>query len=346
MSQQRRSIIKHPHEYSGAPQILSPTEGFGERFDPSFLNSVSESTMQASSSSQAQPQQQHYNGAGMGGGGGESAGWSEAVGGDAQRPYDLVPQRSAPLPPGVHPATSLSSSSSSISSSAATGPMGAYRPSGKVNNSRSSPSYRGGAPSAGSGLPPSSSSASPYASLAHPSNGNMYGGGAGGGSSGSGSGMLPRGAAGPNSTAESGGRPPQPMRSHTTGPEGFSQLHTSTSSHSSPSGFTPARSHASVSGPAPSPPIGGFSSPILDSPQTGWEGENGTSAATSSPGQLTAPQLRNRDGSGSGSMGPGGRSTFKSVFGGFVNSMSGELEGQVWVGEERLSTKGVDIIHE
>ncbi|PWN93583.1 Pkinase-domain-containing protein [Acaromyces ingoldii] len=293
MSQQRRSIIKHPHEYSGAPQILSPTEGFGERFDPSFLNSVTET---AQTPSQSQPQsQQHQIGGGMSAGGG-----AEAKASELQHPFDLVPQRSAPLPPGASPTTPSSSSSSA-------GPMGTYRSSSQVNN-RASYGYRPGGPGPGAGLPPSSSSASPYASLSQSNNGAMYGG--------SGSGAPTR--MGASNMESPGGRPPKPMRSNTTGPEGFSPLQTNTSS--TPSGFAPARSHASVSGPAPSPPIGGVSSPILEGTSASWEGDNG--GPTPSPGQLSAPQQRNRDGLGPGSMGPGGRSTFKSVFGGFVNSMS------------------------
>jgi p21-activated kinase 1 len=97
----------------------------------------------------------------------------------------------------------------------------------------------------------------------------------------------------------------------------------------SSSGFAPpsgARAHASVSGPAPSPHLTassplGSSSPNFDAAGAGSPNLEGDAYGSGGSQSHFVQGSRSRDG---GAGGPGGRNTFKSAFGGFLNSMSGE----------------------
>lgn len=378
---QRRSIIKHPHEYAGAPQILSPIEGFGERFDQSFLTGVN---------------------GGSGSTNGQSSGSGATSGTGASNPsneqqfsspkmysqssanttsnssspvprggeFDLIPQRSAPLPPGVG---GLSSNSNTQSSN--------YRPStaGMATSTRSPPRSNSIRPGMGSGYPGGSSSNNQIM------NGNQsFGMGSNDSPASSSSSNINRpwvqGGGAPTTNQQSfASGPPRPIRANTFDATGngrnvptlgspiLSQDGPASATASGPaSGFLPAvtRSHASVAGPAGSPHLSSAHSAFsgqstVNTIDTNWSsglasalddpmpGNTASSGGTSlsqlsspiSPGNsvpggsystLRGARSNNASGTGSGNnafgggneFGPGGRNTFKSVFGGFVNSMS------------------------
>lgn len=312
---QRRSIIKHPHEYAGAPQILSPVEGFGERFDPSFLSSVgSSSGNNIEVTPGSSTKSSGYLGSGAGSNDTSTSNLhslgSPASSGMRSNDYNLVPQRSAPLPPGAAAATpsgvyarSGTSTASQYAKVDSTSSFGSQQPSlyrpnlHDTASSNSVPSVNGSA--SRSGLP--------------------------GNSSGLPSGYSP-------SSGSSG--PPRPVRSQTMD----NSLRSGGGANvvSGASGFMPAstRSQASVGGPAPSPhltpPVPQHSSPRSAAWDTTGMGHalddiDGTYSSPSTPSTSNNQFARSNSARQAAALGPdGGRNTFKSVFGGFVNSMSGE----------------------
>lgn len=324
---QRRSIIKHPHEYAGAPQILSPAEGFGERFDPSFLTSVGGSSSGNSNGGEYQGVGTY--GAGVPAAPGVGPGGSSSSGGPSSSSrgvdYDLIPQRSAPLPPGA--ASSLSSPSTYARSGGASSGSSTMvnKPAFPAHSSQGQSSFRPGMPpneSSGSGSLPTSGAMLPSNRSGFPS-----------GSTG-----LPAGYVSPSAPA-----PPRPVRSQTSDASSDGRYALQSSSQFSPSngsagasGFVPvsARSHASIGGPAPSPhltsPHQSPRTPVLDSNWgvgLGTSLDDAVSAAHSTPTTPASTQsqfLRTNSSRSTGTGGDMGRNTFKSVFGGFVNSMSGE----------------------
>lgn len=307
---QRRSIIKHPHEYAGAPQILSPVEGFGERFDQAFIAGVNgggPSNIPAAHPNEGFASPKLYGHA-------SSSNSSSPVSRTGE--FDLIPQRSAPLPPGA-----ASPSSSSLGYGRPTGPM--------PSTTRSPPRAGSIRPGMAPGYPGASSSGS---SIVMSNNHTM---------------APPVRPAGP----PSGFAQPQypaiqrPIRANTydstTSGKATPVLGSPIPTHDgagSASGFLPAatRSHASIAGPAASPHLAsshggqfgtmqgnetnwsaGLAS-ALDESTAGGAGQ-GPNAAPISPSSGNYSTLRASRG---GEFGPGGRNTFKSVFGGFVNSMS------------------------
>lgn len=301
----RRSVIKHPHEYAGAPQILSPAEGFGERFDPDFLQNVGSPSIRSGGGNSNADYRPNAPSTGMAG---SSSSGSGSAGGPSSssrnKDFDLVPHRSAPHPPEANASSSpsvfirsggavtkpLVNTSPYISSSSSS-----FRPMSR--DSQSSPSTNGMSPTIRSGFP----TASPG---------------------------LPSGYAGPP------GGPPRPVRSQTG--DNNSRVGV-VNGAGGPSGFVPssARSHASVGGPAPSPQI---SSPHQSprAPPSAWdtaamsnsiEEVGSPNQSISAPPTPAAPASQFLKGGTAKGAAPGndaGRSTFKNVFGGFVNSMSGE----------------------
>jgi p21-activated kinase 1 len=368
---QRRSIIKHPHEYAGAPQILSPIEGFGERFDQSFLTGVNGSAGTTNGGGQS-------SNSGVGNGTGSNASTTHdqfsspnmfsqpgANNSNSSSPiprggeFDLIPQRSAPLPPGV----GVGSNNQNLSSAN-------YRPStaGMATSTRSPPRSNSIRPGMGSGYPGGSSSSS------QGMNGTQSFGMANNDSPASTSSnnrTWVQGSAANQQSFASG--PPRPIRANTfdaTGngrsvPTLGSPLLTqdNTSSNGPASGFLPAvtRSHASVAGPAGSPHLSSAHSTFsgqsaVNTNDTNWssglasaldDSMPGTTVASGTLSQLSSPispgnsvpggsystlrgarsnttsgAVSGNNAFGGNEFGPGGRNTFKSVFGGFVNSMS------------------------
>lgn len=296
---QRRSIIKHPHEYAGAPQILSPAEGFGERFDPSFLKGVGSTSI-----SSAGPNIGDYNASSSTAG----AGTSGSSGGSSSGPasssranqFDLIPQRSAPLPPDS--GGSSSSSSVYIRSGGAAAAAAATSSTASPSTFRSSLEASSGGRLPSNGMSPPIRSGFPVAS----------------------SGL-------PSGYAVSSGGPPRPIRSQT-----FDMESDSGASGFLPAS---SRSHASVGGPAPSPHLSspyqsprfpaawdttGLSNSIEDIGQS-----NNTQSAPATPAASSQSQFLKSNSNSNASRGVGsgpdaGRNTFKAVFGGFVNTIGGE----------------------
>lgn len=302
---QRRSIIQHPHDFAGAPQILSPPEEFGERFDPSFLSNVNGSTGGSAEDDQygGAPSPSRNVRRGPHDSSSASAASSPAMHGGG---FDLVPQRSAPPPPG--------------GGGAYVNRQASGRTSGGASGSSYSPGRRPSRPNVGI--------ASTSSSSLGPANGNM--------SAVPGSSNYVRGP---------GAAPPRPLRSQTHDATsdfrsipGVGPVYGQDGSGSgSASGFLPsgARSHASIGGPASSPTLVGSQSQFgQQSPALSegnyWssglqssleESTGGAHSATTIPG--AAPQAPSARGTRSEfTQAGGGRNTLKSVFGGFVNSMS------------------------
>lgn len=250
---------------------------------------------------------------------------------------NLVPKRSAPAPPS-HPnstaasgsvfasrqagpsSTSASPTSTSASTFAngtssaawsagasAAAAAGPYRPNPTINTSvQAMQGPRSGLPAQSSlpfgvgGHPPAASpvsgpvSASPYSSNA------------------------------PGASTSNAPFPPRPVRSNTSGPDTFHTVSSVTASqHVAP--VMAQRSHSSI-GPQQHQMIG---SPTLN--QSSPTLEHGA-PGESTPSLTTQSQFvhgsRDRERSRDGSATPGGRNTFKSVFGGFVNSMSDVFSAQ------------------
>lgn len=310
----RRSVIKHPHDYAGAPQILSPVEGFGERFDPEFLQDVGSSSIRSgggSSNADYSATRSNAPPAGMTGSSSGSGSVAGASSSSRNKDFDLVPHRSAPLPPEAtapsSPSVFIRSGGAGVSKAPITSPYissssSSFRPMSHDSQSSSSamgstngvvsPSIRSGFPSASPGLP------------------SGYAGTSGG--------------------------PPRPVRSQTGDSNSRIGL-VNGAGGGGPSGFVPssARSHASVGGPAPSPhlssphqspraPPSAFDTATMSN---SIEDVGNTNQSISAPPTPAAPASQFSKGNAAKGVASGneaGRSTFKNVFGGFVNSMSGE----------------------
>lgn len=258
----RNSIIAHPHEYTGA-KVLPTTpanntttmsgsesnEQLYQLYSP-ILNSPTMQEQQPIASSQTQQQQPQ-----------------QPVNGSPSN--DLVPQRSAPLPPGVNNNGGLPNSQHPQSYSKRTSYI---RTAGNPNPTNLSglPQHHQSAQSARTGLSalpsPSSSSAAPF-------------------------------------------DPPRPQRSHTT------DVDTLTASAPPSRPVLPPHSYSQQ--PGVSAALHGLT---LDSSSDQAAASSTNTSAANSP-QISQSHFvsRSRDGSTSAT-----RNTFKSVFGGFVNSMSGE----------------------
>ena len=266
---------------------------------------------------------------------------------------DLIPQRSAPAPPGGAPAPSsirpkaaaagvggMSGASSAfvrpngapatISSASPNTAASSFVNGGGANQrmSHTMPVYR--APQVATspgGSSPSTASARPglplQTSLPFSTPGNY----SSATSPTSAPGLGTPWSANPSlaSASASVAAPPRPVRSNTTAAENFQTL-------SSSNGLAPApsmgvRSHSSIGtqqhGYNQSPTLG-HSSPTVD---------NGPGDPFASP-NLSQGQFghgsggRDRERSKDGTLTPGSRNTFKSVFGGFVNSMSDVFSAQ------------------
>ncbi|KAE8270217.1 hypothetical protein A4X09_0g2115 [Tilletia walkeri] len=333
----RRSVIKHPHDFTGALRLGPASTIHG---DPNDLadHLAYQSFAEASSSSSS------------GGGGGGVAPLNIHPSASSSVNPGMLPQRSAPLPPsgvnlgtgpyGVNPAASGAGAynSNRQSYTAASPSQGSYRPSGPSAGSgyapQPSPGYYGrpgGGPGSGAGTPTGPSSSGMYASqpnpyhVASPVNPNMPGGVSGG-----------YGYNVPQS------QPPRPLRSNTSGVDTFPTLNAqamagggggavggipSSSGMPTPTSYSAQNSPHLTSVGAGSPLDGGFGAPN----QTG--AFDASSEWTVPPnGQASTMRLRDRAGSASNRPefsyatssggGPQGRNTLKSVFGGFVNSMS------------------------
>lgn len=121
--------------------------------------------------------------------------------------------------------------------------------------------------------------------------------------------------------------PPRPSRHNTLDQSGGGYVSPNSGTNSpAPGGGnqygTASRSHQSVSAVQQghyggTPPMG--SSPILDNSEDAYNSNAGSAGGSQSH---FVPSARERERGARG--GPDGRNTFKSVFGGFVNSMSGE----------------------
>lgn len=362
---QRRSIIKHPHEYAGAPQILSPIEGFGERFDQSFLTGVNAAPGTTNGGGQSSGSGSVSGASGTGtslapnhdqfsspkvfshssGANNSSSSSSSPIphGGE----LDLIPQRSAPLPPGV----GGGSNSPNLSSSN-------FRPSNPAmtTSTRSPPRSNSIRPGMGSGYPGGSSS--------NPGmNGSQVFGMASNDSPASSSsnnrawvqGGAPSQTTMTNQPSFASG-PPRPIRANTfdatgsgrSAPTLGSPLLTQDNSQSGPaSGFLPAitRSHASIAGPAGSPHLSSansaFSAQVTgNTNDTNWSSGlasalddpmPGTNAASGTLSQLSSPLS-------SGNSVPGG--SYSTLRGARSNNQSGTGSGNTAFGGNEFGPGG------
>ncbi|KAJ1039792.1 hypothetical protein NDA14_002748 [Ustilago hordei] len=315
----KRSVIKHPHDFHGAQVMPRSADPLAE----ATAAQPSASAYQHSDPSAATPNYLHS----LQGVATTHATFTRLAG-----PFDfadmtLVPQRSAPPPPSnpgpgssfVHqrasPSTSPSPTTASTftfanhSSSATRSPSSAaaYPSKPTLNTSLSSQQGpRSGLP-AQTGLPFNLSSFSNPPAASPPTAPNS---------------ALPWSASPQNPAAPSTSAtfPPRPVRSHTSGPDALHTLSTlSPSHHVAP--LMAQRSHSSI-GPQQHQTIG---SPTLNQSSPTLEGEPTPCLTTQSQ---FLHGTRDRERSRDGSTTPGGRNTFKSVFGGFVNSMSDVFSAQ------------------
>ncbi|CDR99939.1 hypothetical protein [Sporisorium scitamineum] len=311
----KRSVIKHPHDFQGA-QVM-----------PRSADALAEATgrpLPASSCSQAGPSASTPNYLkGVEGIGNTDGAFAGLAGSFDFSDMTLVPQRSAPAPPSSNtastssfafqgastsaPSASPTSTSTSTFANGASSSNGAYRPKPTINTSVNGlQAPRSGLP-AQSGLPFSVSGISSNPPAASPINGP--------------SSAVPWSSQNITPSAPNPAPfPPRPVRSNTSGPD---TLHTissvSASQHVAP--VMAQRSHSSI-GPQQhqlSPRLN-RSSPTLEAD------------AAPPPSLVTQSHFvhgtRDRERSRDGSATPGGRNTFKSVFGGFVNSMSDVFSAQ------------------
>ncbi|KAJ1017794.1 hypothetical protein NDA16_005111 [Ustilago loliicola] len=306
----KRSVIKHPHDFHGAQVMPRSAEALAEAAD----RQPSASAYQHSDPSAATPNYlQSVEGIGA-----TDGTFTGLAGGFDFADMTLVPQRSAPAPPstmgsgstfarqGASPSTSASPTSASTStfanaSSSATrsaSTAGAYRPKPTINTSvNPSQAPRSGLP-AQTGFPFNVSSFSNPPGASPVTGPNS---------------AVPWSSQNPAGPSSSAAFPPRSVRSNTSGPDALHTLSTvSASQHVAP--VMAQRSHSSI-GPQQHQMFG---SPTL-------EGDSTPSLTTQSQFvHGTRDRERSRDGSAT----PGGRNTFKSVFGGFVNSMSDVFSAQ------------------
>ncbi|KAK0527281.1 hypothetical protein OC842_004923 [Tilletia horrida] len=328
---QRRSVIKHPHDFTGAQRLpLGPASTI--HGDPNDLadHLAYQSFAEASSSSSAPVAPLNI----------QHAGPSSAN-------ASLVPQRSAPPPPNAA-AAAQSQAGYGINSGVA---PGGY-PTNNVSNHRQSytaaSGYRQGAPAAAAASPGYQSSAGYYSrpnagvgggapSAQHSSNA-LYAAQPGGYAP-----TSPAAASGPGAGGYGYGlpspQPPRPLRSNTSGADTFPTINT-TGANTGMMGGGPT----SAGLPTPTS-YSAQNSPHLASASTGspldasygstsqpGTYDNSDWSSSNAPGSASTVRLRDRAGSASkgpeysyattGGGGGQGRNTLKSVFGGFVNSMS------------------------
>ncbi|EPQ26394.1 uncharacterized protein PFL1_06042 [Pseudozyma flocculosa PF-1] len=346
----RRSVIKHPHNFQGAQVMSSSAEALAEasgRYDSGAsyaprpdagAPAAGPGAAAAAASSSASNTPNYLKGVdGIGNGSGElgTLGTNFDLG-----ELDLIPQRSAPAPPGgaalssgsraqIHgvaggPANVAGSSSfvragtSTASPPTASAPLfanGAHSPASAF----ASPSQRVGPSSARPGLPLQTSLPFSTGGFAHSS---------------------PTQSGSPHSSpwSPTNSMPPRPVRSNTSAADTLQTLSTIPSANPPPA--APAmvqRSHSSigaqhhhhhlhqqppqVSG-VNSPTLGSHTSPTLEGgPHDHFSPTSSTGASSAAQSQFLSAN-RDREKSRDGTLTPGGRNTFKSVFGGFVNSMS------------------------
>ncbi|CAD6902430.1 unnamed protein product [Tilletia controversa] len=309
----RRSVIKHPHDFTGAARLpLGPASTI--HGDPNDLadHLAYQSFAEASTSSS-------YNGV---------APLNIQPSGSGPPNASLIPQRSAPPPPSAN----LGGGGYAIPASAGTGGYNSNRQS-YTTTSPTQGSYRPSGPSAGAGYAQQGPAAGYYA---------RPGGGAAAGV-GAASAQPPNAMYASQPTGYHASSPvgaggvsggygynvqqtqqPRPLRSQTSGADTFPTLSTQVGGASSSGMPTPTSYSAQNS---PHLTSVGASSP-LDA------GAFDNSSEWTMPPNGVASTMRLRDRAGSASRGPEfsyattggsgaqGRNTLKSVFGGFVNSMS------------------------
>lgn len=288
----RNSVIAHPHEYKGAKILPPKTPTSAELTASDSADQLLQlySPILNSSITQEGP----LDGEGHGASG--SAGPSHLQGVVLAEGINLVPQRSAPAPPvAARSAGASSSSANGFAGNTHASPPAAYstKTAAPQRSSYIAGSYRNLAPVLST---PSSSQSSSKTGLPAQSPGLPY--------APSGNSSAP--ASGPASGTT---YPQRPERSQTADSEAFSSL-----SSLSQRGYQQQQQQGG------SGLSGGMHSLSLTSPSSSNNSshEAGAGGATSPPPSQTPTSI-----SRAKSEGPNGRNTLKSVFGGFVNSMSG-----------------------
>lgn len=289
----RNSVIAHPHEYKGA-KILPPKGPTSAELTASDsadqLLQLCSPILNSSITQEAPLENEDYGASG-------SAGPSLMHGVVLAEGINLVPQRSAPAPPvAARSAGASGSSANGFAGNTHASPPATYstKAAAPQRSSYIAGSYRNFASVAPT---PSSSQSSSKAGLPAQSPGLPYA--PSGTSSGPASGPPPVGTA----------YPQRPERSQTADSDAFSSL-----SNLSQRGYQQQQQQGG------SGLSGGMHSLSLTSPSSSnnSSSEIGGSGATSPPPSQTPTSIsRGR------ADGLNGRNTLKSVFGGFVNSMSG-----------------------
>lgn len=313
----RNSVIAHPHEYNGA-RVLPPTspdmtksesgEQLFQLYQPILNSPMGQELSSASgSSSSSHPyaapaasaslRAATSNGTAPGALGNGIHGLPPTI-----DEVSLVPQRSAPLPPGVQRPSTAGQQASSSSSSGAVSPTSTLGYSSAKPPSANRSSYIAGSyKSYQTPLSAASTTSGTSGIHAQPSSGPLQNQSYAG---------LPSSSAA-SSAGPSALQPPYPQRSYTTDGDAFQSLNALGGPNRSQGNGTLASGVQSMNltSPALSSNGGTFSdvSPAVSN------SSNGPAAAT-----MQGQSSRSRD-----SGGPG-RTTLKSVFGGFVNSMSGK----------------------
>ncbi|KIS67485.1 Ste20-like protein kinase with effect on mating [Mycosarcoma maydis] len=307
----KRSVIKHPHQFHGAQVLPRSADALAEA--SAARNAPSSSYNHADPSATTPNYLQAVQGIGS-----TDGAFTGLASSFDFSDMSLVPQRSAPPPPSssanraasslaFQPA-STSNSASPTSSSTSTFANGssssttAYRPQPTINTSVSAlQGPRSGLP-AQTGLAFSVSSLSNNPPAASPITAP--------------SSALPWSSQNPAASGSTATFPPRPVRSNTAGPD---TLHTisSVSASQTVAPVMVQRSHSSIAAHQASPSLN-QSSPTLDA--------DGPASLTTQS-HFVHPS-RDRERSRDGTTTPGSRNTFKSVFGGFVNSMSDVFSAQ------------------
>lgn len=312
----KRSVIKHPHDFQGAQVMPRSAEALAEAAGrPAPTSAYSHADPSAATPNYLKGVE------GIGASDGAFTGLASSF---DFTDVNLVPQRSAPAPPsnmgsgstfrsGASPSTSASPTSTSASTfangasaSRSASSAGAYRPKPTINTSVGpAQGPRSGLP-AQTGLPFSVSGLTSNPPAASPVTGPNS--------------AVPWSSQNPAASGSNPHFPPRPVRSNTSGPDALHTVATaSASQHMAP--VMVQRSHSSI-GPQQHQMIG---SPNLNQSSPTLEGEAPPSLTTQSQ---FVHGSRDRERSRDGSATPGGRNTFKSVFGGFVNSMSDVFSAQ------------------
>ncbi|SNX87054.1 probable Ste20-like protein kinase; has effect on mating [Melanopsichium pennsylvanicum] len=313
----KRSVIKHPHDFQGA-QVMprsadALTEAAGRPIPTSAYNHADPSADTPNYLKGVE---------GIGNSDGAFTGLAASF---DFNDMNLIPQRSAPAPPSnmgspsnLRPgATPLASASptfplpstfanGSATASRSASSASAYRPKPSINTSLNAiQGPKSGLP-AQTGLPFSVSGISAEPPSASPLTVSTS--------------SVLWSSQNPAASGSSPQFPPRPVRSNTSGPD---TLHTISSvvasQHVAP--VMAQRSHSSIG-----PQQHQISSPNLKQSSPTLEVDQGTPSLTTQSQFVhgTRDRERSRDGSAT----PGGRNTFKSVFGGFVNSMSDVFSAQ------------------